>query len=234
MKTTPFSQDLNDVNFDFNFNNFNPDDIDTDQTINAVFITDTSGSVGSYVKELNAAFNDFTETMQKSHIAPRLFVSLIEFNDKPEVVSGFRPVTNIPQVDFSKKLGGYTSLYDAVKLGVDNAMAYRTNLENSGIECKTLVFVITDGEDNNSSHSAHEVKILLDKIKSDERSSFSFNSMLFGVGNQANFEKAKNEMGIDYLAKVGTSGNDMKRMIGFISQSISSVSAGQSPFTNLF
>jgi hypothetical protein len=58
--------------------------------------------------------------------------------------------------------------------------------------------------------------------------------MLFGVGTQANFEKAKNDMGIDYLAKVGTSGNDMKRMIGFISQSISSVSAGQSPFTTLF
>jgi hypothetical protein len=34
-------------------------------------------------------------------------------------------------------------------------------------------------------------------------------------------------MGIEHLAKVGTSGDEMKKMIGFISQSISSVSAGQ-------
>ena len=63
----------------------------------------------------------------------------------------------------------------------------------------------------------------------DERSAFSFTSILFGVGNQANFAHAQNEMGIEHLAKIGTSGDEMKKMIGFISQSISSVSAGQMP-----
>lgn len=234
MTPNDFEPNYGDINFNLDFGNFNPDEIESDETINAVFIVDTSYSVQTYVNELNLAFNEFTATMQKSHIAVKLFVSLIEFNDNINVVSGFQPITNIPPMDFSKKIGGATALYDAVKLGVENAIDYRLNLENSGVECKTLVFVITDGEDNSSTNPARVVKSLLTKIKSDERSAFSFTSILFGVGTQANFSAAQTSMGIEHLAKVGTSGAEMKKMIGFISQSISSISAGQAPPTLTF
>jgi uncharacterized protein YegL len=222
-----FAPNFDDLNFNVDFGNFNPDDIQTDETINAVFIVDTSPSVTTYVKELNHAFNDFVETMQKSHIAERLFVSVIEFNSTVNVVTGFQPVKFITTMDFSKRINGYTALYDAVLSGLKNAIAYRSNLENSGVETKTLIFVITDGEDNSSSNPANTVKNLITKIKADERNAFSFTSILFGVGSAANFKKAQQEMGIEHLAKIGTSGQDMKKMIGFISQSISSVSSGQ-------
>ena len=216
-----------DINFNLDFGNFNPDDIQTDETINAVFVIDTSYSVAAYIKDLNFAFNEFTESMQKSHVAERLFVSIIEFNSAIKVTNGFQPIANIPKMNFSKKLGGSTSLYDAVHLGLTNEITYRKNLENSGVETKTLLFVITDGEDNNSKKPPHIVKQLIDSLKNDERSAFSFTSILFGVGNAADFEAARTAMGIEHLAKVGTSGDEMKKMIGFISQSISSVSAGQ-------
>jgi len=48
-----------DINFNLDFGNFNPEDIDTDETINAVFIVDTSPSITPFVKDLNKAFNDF-------------------------------------------------------------------------------------------------------------------------------------------------------------------------------
>jgi len=70
---------------------------------------------------------------------------------------------------------------------------------------------------------------LIDSMKSEERSAFSFTSILFGVGSSAEFTKAQQEMGIEHLAKIGTSGSDMRKMIGFISQSISSVGVGQAP-----
>ncbi len=234
MKNDDFEPNYGDIDFNLDFGNFNPDEIETDETINAVFIVDTSYSVETYVQELNTAFNEFTEAMQKSHIAERLFVSLIEFNSKINITSGFQPITSIAPMDFSKKIGGATALYDAVKLGIENAVSYRDNLENSGVECKTLIFVITDGEDNCSKNPARTVKKVLTKIKSDERSAFSFTSILFGVGSQANFKKAQTLMGIEHLAEVGTTGDDMKKMIGFISQSISSVSAGQAPPTPIF
>ncbi len=224
MKNT-INTDLNGLNFDLDFSNYNPDEIDIDETINAVFIIDTSYSVVDYVNELNFAFNDFTESMQKSHIAEKLFVSVIEFHETVNVTSGFRPITAIPQMDFSNRLGGWTALYDAVDLGVKNALEYRENLENSGIETKTLLFIITDGEDNKSKISPHVIKKKLEEMKRDERSAFSFTSILFGVGSKANFEKAKEDMGIELMAEIGTSGDEIKKMIGFISQSISNVSS---------
>ncbi|MEN8123199.1 MAG: VWA domain-containing protein [Bacteroidota bacterium] len=217
-----------DLNFNLDFANFNPEEIEVDETINAVFIIDTSYSVQTYINELNQAFNEFTETMQQSHIADKLFVSVIEFNDKINVTSGFRPVASIPTMDFSKRIGGATALYDAVYSGLRNAMDYRENLENSGVETKTLLYVITDGEDNSSQNPPHVVKRLIDDLNSEERSAFSFSSVLFGVGTQANFEQAQKDMGIEHLAQIGTSGDEIKKMIGFISQSISSVSAGKS------
>ncbi len=217
------------LNFNVELGNFNPDEIETDETINAVFVVDTSYSISTYVKELNKAFNEFVSAMQKSHVADRLFVSIIEFSSEVLVKSGFQPITAIPKMDFSKAIRGVTSLYDAVLIGLQNALSYRENLENSGVETKTLMFVITDGDDNNSKNPPHVVKQVIDKLKNDERSAFSFTSILFGVGNDADFEKARTDMGIEHLAKVGTTGDDMRKMIGFISQSISSASAGQPP-----
>ena len=49
--------------FNIDFGNFDPQDISSDETINAVLIVDVSPSVCSYVNELNAAFKDFLEEM---------------------------------------------------------------------------------------------------------------------------------------------------------------------------
>jgi uncharacterized protein YegL len=223
-----------DLDFNLDFANFNPEDIEVDETINAVFVIDTSYSVDSYIRELNHAFNDFTQSMQNSHVADKLFVSIIEFSEQVKVTSGFRPVSSIPVMDFSKSLGGSTSLYDAVLTGLKNALDYRTNLENSGVETKTLLFVITDGEDNSSKNPASKVKSIIDKLKRDEHSAFSFTSVLFGLGNHANFKQAQIDMGIEHLAKIGTTGREIKKMIGFISQSISSLSTGKPVATPVF
>lgn len=222
------NNDYDNLNFNLDFANFNPEDIEVDETINAVFIIDTSSSVAYYANELNLAFNDFTESMQKSHIADKLFVSVIEFNSAVDVTSGFRPVESIPPMDFTKRIGGATALYDAVLIGLKNALEYRENLENSGVETKTMIYVITDGEDNMSKNPPHIIKRMIDDLKSEERSAFSFTSVLFGVGNAVNFAQAQTDMGIEHLAQIGTSGDEIKKMIGFISQSISSVSAGKS------
>ncbi len=220
-------ENYNNLDFNIDFGNFNPEDIETDETINAVFVVDTSYSVQNYVKELNFAFNSFVESMQKSHISERLFVSIIEFNEQVKVKNGFMPIKNIQPTDFSKDIGGATALFDAVFMGLKNAIDYRKNLENSGVETKTLLFIITDGEDNSSKKPPHLVKQMIDDLTNDERSAYTFTSILFGVGGSADFQKARRQMGIQHLAKVGTTGDQIKNMIGFISQSISMVSAGQ-------
>lgn len=218
----------NDVNFDYNFGNFNPNDVEVSETINAVFVVDTSSSVASYGAELNKALNEFTTRMQKSHAAPNLFVSIVEFNDNVTVTSGFRPISEIQPIDLTKRIGGCTALYKACNEGLKNALSYRQDLENAGVNCKTLLFVITDGEDNASGNvSAGDVKTQIDNLLKEERNFFSFESILFGVGSQANFEAAQLDMGIKHLAKVGTTADEIRKMINFISSSITSVSTGQ-------
>lgn len=216
------------ANYDYGYANFNPADVEVAETINAVFVVDTSSSVMSYGDELNKAINEFTARMQKSHAAPNLFVSIVEFNDQVHVTSGFRPISEIKPIDLIPRIGGTTALYRACHDALKNAIDYRKDLENSGVNCKTLLFVITDGEDNASGAvKASDVKTQIDELLKEERNFFSFESILFGVGTDANFEKAQKEMGIKHLAKVGTTADEIRKMINFISSSITSVSSGQ-------
>lgn len=221
--------DFNNFDLDLNFNNFDINDIQVEETINAVMVVDVSPSIGSYVNDLNSAFNDFIQTMQQSHVHDRLFVSIVEFDDSVRVRSGFQPIVGVPVTTFVPQ-GRGTALYDAVGAGIKNAVEYRENLENTGINVKTLVFVITDGEDNSSSRgSAQKVKDTLANIRSTEANAFSFTTVLFGVGNSNSFEQAKLDMGIDILGKVGNTGAEIKKMISFISSSISKSSSGVNP-----
>lgn len=212
--------DFDAVDFNLNFNNFNPDEIQVDETINAVFAVDISPSIISYVKDLNHAFNDFTATMQKSHVAEQLMVSIVEFNDKVQVKSGFQPIKQIPTMDFQPS-GTGTALYQATHQSLEMAINYRENLEASGVTAKTLIFVITDGLDNSSKVNAQQVKTKLEDILSKEQNAFSFTTILFGVGNAQGFENAQKNMGLQHLAKVGNTGAEIRKMINFISQSIS-------------
>jgi len=208
--------------FNIDFGNFDPQEISSDETINAVLVIDVSPSVDSYIGDLNAAFKEFLEEMQRSHVAETLMVSIIEFNEKIIVRSGFQPVNSIDTKNITfRPCGRGTALYDAALSGITNAVNYRTNLENSGVNCKTLIFIITDGCDNSSKNGAAKVKSALENILKDEKSSFNFESILFGVGNDSDFENAQKGMGIKHLARIGNSGKEIRKMIGFISASIS-------------
>lgn len=215
--------------FGLNFNNFDADNIQSDETINCVFVIDKSGSVYSYVKDMNNALNDFLQTMQKSHVADKLLVSTIEFDGDVSVVSGFQPISNVNQ--FNIQPGGLTALYDAVKAGIENAISYREQLQNSGLTAKTLVFIITDGDDNSSKTNPSEIKQMIGDIYKNEMNAFSFTIIMFGVGNEADFDAAREEMGIDknLMAKVGTTGAEIRKMINFISSSVSSSANGTMP-----
>ncbi len=212
------------INFNLNYNNFNPEDIQVDETINAVFVVDVSPSIHTFVDDLNAAFNDFIASMQNSHIADSLMVSIIEFNELVSVKSGFMPVMNLQKHDFSPS-GSGTALYDATAKGIEVAMDYRKNLEASGVTTKTLLFVITDGGDNSSHCRANEVKKRLENIASEESNLLSFVSILFGIGDRHYFEAAQQDMGIQHLASIGKTADEIKKMISFISRSISNSAA---------
>ena len=234
------NKQFNDVDFGQDFNNFDPEEIDTDDVINAVFIVDISPSITSYEDFLNDAYNKFVERIQKGHVADSLFVSTITFNNVIKVEHGFQPIINLKTMNF--RGGGYgTDLYRAVETGLKNAIQYREELDKTGVNHKTLVYIITDGEDNGGGNNGYSPdlaaatrvkKLIQEETKRNEKRAFSFNIILFGVGSDAEFENAANLMGIEKLARVGANGVDedsIYKMIDFISSSITSSSSGGDP-----
>ena len=220
---------IQDLDLNVDFNNFDPESIDTEETINAVFVLDVSPSMSqnNAIGELSKAYNEFISEMKNSHLKDRLFFSVIEFAETVEVRNGFQPVTSLNPVNF-KTRGRGTALYDATNAGLKNAMEYRSRLENSGVVCKTLIFIITDGEDNASITNPIEIKNSIKKILSEEKNVFSFTSILFGVGDEANFKTAKEYMGIQILPESHQkSAKDIRKLISMISSSISSSANGQ-------
>lgn len=227
------------VNFALKFKNYDPNQVTADVTINAVFVLDVSpsmdeqlqGSNKSRIDALNEGLNEFIAEMQSSHIKDSLFVSEIKFANKPEVVHGFRPIMDVQPHTLTTE-GGSTALYDAVKEGIGNAMNYREQLEKTGINCKTLIFAITDGEDNRSGHnSANEVKSMIKDILKNEQNAFSFTSIIFGIGEDSSVDDAMNAMGFQHKASVGNTAKDIRKMINFISSSISSSASGKAVST---
>lgn len=219
------------MNAAFEFDNYDPNNLIADEVINAVFIADVSSSVGPYVNELTKAYNDMKNELGGSHVSNRLLLSTVMFATDIKSKTGFQPVTSVPDTDFQQYVGGSTSLYRSTLASLQNAIDYRNTLENSGIGSKTLIFVITDGGDTEG-HSglaeAKRVKDVIQDLLKEERNYGSFTSILFGIGTERTmFEDAKNEMGFQHLGVISDSAADIRKMINFISASISSTAAGQ-------
>lgn len=228
MSTTANKSGLNeDIDFNYNFGNFNPDDVEVEDTINVQFVIDVSGSVHGYVSELNSGFNEFVERMQKSHVSDKVFVSVVIFSDTSKVLTGYQPIDQVPTFDFGQHLGGMTALYGGTKVALENALNYREGLENAGVNCKTLVFVMTDGGDNRPQEGvASDVKSIIDNLLQEERNFASFETMLFGINKseKSTFEAAAADMGIRNVVTIDNTADEIKKMINFISSSVSSAS----------
>lgn len=217
----------------FNIGNFDPSSIQEDEVILMGIAMDVSPSVGGFETELNQAFGSLVEELQQSHVADKILVKIVEFSEKIYDKTGFMPIKQIdPKAFIFKAKDSGTSLFAAAKNIIDSTVTYRTQLEATGINVKTLVFIITDGDDNASlgeyKVKASDVAATLDDIAKEERNVFSFETIQFGIGsNKSTFEKSQKEMHIKHLAVVGQTGKEIRKMVGFISASVSKSSSNQ-------
>ena len=232
----------NKVNFDFGQDaDFNPENIEVEETINAVFAFDLSSSMGIEVilkdgsrstrcEELNKAANEFVEKMADSHVKDRLLVSTIVFDTNIEVLTGFQPITEVGEFKL-KPQNGCTALYGAARLALDKAIDYRNSLLKTGVKAKTILFIITDGENNNSPNSdAAYVKDKLQELNKEEQNIMTFSSVLLGIGEDSHFKQAFADLGFHALAELG---DDIRKAVSIISSSVTSVSNGQNISQNL-
>lgn len=222
----------------FSSANFDPNQLaqQTASVIQFVCILDVSPSISSFQAQMNKATNEiFMQELKNSHRKDDILVKCITFCEKVKHKSGYQPILNLTD-DYLEihAQGGGTALYDATLQGLETAIDYRKDLEAQGIDVRTAIFIVTDGEDNSSqSLSAAKITQIAEDLRSNEAWINSFTITMLGVGDSSGFERACFKMGLDpkkCLVSTTDSAKEIREVFGVVSKSVSSSSAS-SPIT---
>ena len=213
--------------------NFDPNSLAqmTSTAIMFIVVTDVSPSIESYVDVMNTASRDvFMQELKTCHRKDDILIKNITFCEVVEHKSGFLPITNLQDdyLDVRPK-GRGTALYQATAEALEHAINYRNDLEAQGIEVRTAIFIITDGEDNYSPRgSAKKCQQFVEDLRKNEAWASTFTINMLGVGRDSSFRQACIDMGLNpdkCLATVGNSAKEIRQQMGVVSQSVSSSSA---------
>ena len=117
-----------------------------DAPVSVILVFDTSGSMRQKLTTSRVAVGEFLRAAN-----PDDEFALIEFSDRPRLVSGFtQDIETISIRLASLRSGGHTSLVDAVLLALDKV--------NQARHTRKAILVLSDGGDNWSRHSQRELK----------------------------------------------------------------------------
>lgn len=216
----------------FNTNNFDPNSLanQTSSVIMAIVVADVSPSMEEDGKAdaVNTASTEvFLKELKGCHRKDDIVIKGITFDEEVRHTSGFMRIVDTPD-DYLhiQPQGRGTALYDATLQALEAAVQYRTDLEEQGVDVRTIVYIMTDGVDNSSSTSScSRIKSIIDDLRKKESWSSSFTINVLGVGEDSDFRKACINMSLNpdkCLDTISASAAEIRKHMGVISQSISS------------
>ena len=124
---------------------------ETDVTV----LVDRSGSMQAIASDVIGGFNRFLTDQQHQPGDCRL--TLVQFDDKYEIVYAARPVAQAPQLTSDTfQPRGSTALLDAIGRTIDSTGARLTALIDKERPDRVLVVIITDGLENASTDYTRE------------------------------------------------------------------------------
>ena len=194
---------------------------------------DTTGSVGGFEKQLVTMLKMVVVACKKSPRAENLMIRVIKFssrfNNGVEEIHGFKMLSDIdPDNDYPDiQVGGMTPLLDALFSGVGAMCKYGEHLIANRYTCNGILFVITDGAENDSTATESMVKQqLAESVKVEVLESLV--SVLIGINAKDCLDTLtafKDNIGLTQFVDAGdaTEGR-IAKLAAFISQSTSSTS----------
>lgn len=200
-----------------------------------VIALDTSPSVQPFRKQIEDALKEIVTKCSKLPRADNLLLRVIIFDSSLGEIHGFRELMKINAGDYTGKVqirGHSTKLYDAAVSAIASADDYgRRMYKEEDLSANAIVFVVTDGLDNDSTCSMHAVKDALDKARGAkggadaEEGLESVLSILIGVNVQNQYikdglEHFRQEAGFDQYESI----DHIPTLVAFMSKSISSQS----------
>ncbi len=200
----------------------------SDVTLVTVLI-DASGSIADRGVEqaVRDGQNHLVDAFAKSKQKEALLLALWTFDHSMDVLHSYVPVDDAVRLDAKNYRGkGGTALYDTYCDALAANVAYAQRLRDGGTPCKSVVVVITDGEDTGSRRKAGDCARLSKELLASEMFILAF----VGVGDDANFTQVAAAMGIPagcILVQKDATPSALRRVFTLVSQSAIRASQGQ-------
>lgn len=137
----------------------------------------------------NALVDAFAGAKERDSV----LMALWTFGSDANVLHGYVPVDDAVRLDAKNyRPGGSTALYDTWCDAVTANVAYAQRLRDGGTPCRSVVVMVTDGEDVGSRRTAGECA----RLSADVLASEQFTLAFVGVGKDVDFHAVARAMGV--------------------------------------
>lgn len=212
----------------FQFSAVRPETLGATEYTLATLVLDKTGSVAGFADALFNIKKTVVEACRRNPRADFLLLRVVEFNSTVDEVHGFQPLAQIDVAGYlTPRCTGMTALRDAVFSSVGATNAYAKTLAASDYLANGIVFIATDGDDNDSRTTVSDVKAELARGLQSEFLE-SLRVVLVGV-NAAQYAKQlesfRLDVGIDqYVDVADATPQKLAKLAEFVSRSISAQS----------
>jgi hypothetical protein len=154
-------------------------------------------------------------------------MALWTFASNLDVLHSYLPVSDAVRLDARNyRANGSTRLHDTWCDALAANVAYAQRLRDGGTPCRSVVVVITDGEDVGSQRSAGDCARLSRDLLASEQFVLAF----VGVGKEVNFAAVAKSMGVPdgcVLVQKDATATSLRRAFQLVSQSAIRASQGR-------
>lgn len=204
------------------------EDIAASDVTLVTLLVDASSSI--HVRKLEQAVRDgqnlLVDALGKSREHAAILMALWTFNDDVRVVHSYVGLDDVTRLDGKNYAGiGGTRLYDTWCDALLANVAYAQRLRDSGTPCKSVVVVVTDGEDCGSRRRPADCA----RLSADLLASEQFTLAFVGVGDDVDFRSVARSMGVpdDCVAlQADATPNSVRAVFRLVSQSAIRASQG--------
>jgi uncharacterized protein YegL len=212
---------------DYNYTTVPVDELEDYEYTKVQIVSDVSGSVGPYKTEMEEAIKEAIGACMTSPRADNLLVRHTQFGSDIKESHGWKllPQINTGDYDDCLEINGLTALYDATDEAVTVMRDSGKRLTEANYKVNGIVFIITDGWDNQSHATANTVKKTIQETNKSEALE-SLVTILIGVGtgsaDNQKLQEFKDNAGLTHFLKIDdASKSSLAKLAQFISKSIS-------------
>ncbi len=200
----------------------------TDVTLVTVLI-DASSSIGDggLAKAVRDGQGALVDAFLGSKQLDSVLLALWTFNHELDVLHSYLPPSDALRLnDKNYRPGGSTRLYDTWCDALAANVAYAQRLRDGGTPTRSVVVVVTDGQDFGSKRSQRDCARLSRDVLASEQFTLAF----VGVGKDVNFRAVAKGMGVPdgcVLVDTDATPTSLRRAFALVSQSAVRASQGR-------